>query len=142
MKATTMRRPFWAALMVLLAIAIAAPSFAQVTTATIYGRVQDPSGAVIPGAGIEAVNEATGITKTASTNERGEFAIPYVPVGPYTITIGSDGFSTHEQTGINLTSGQKVDLTFVLELGATTETVSVSAEAPISTPPALNKKST
>ena len=131
MKDTTMRRPVWAALVVLLAIAVAAPSFAQVTTATIYGRVQDPSGAVIPGASVEAVNEATGITKTASTNERGEFAIPYVPVGPYTITIGSDGFSTHEQTGINLTSGQKVDLTFVLELGATTETVSVSAEAPI-----------
>ncbi len=82
MKETMMRRPIWAALVVLLAIAVATPSIAQVTTATIYGRVQDPSGAVIPGAGVEAVNEATGVTKTASTNERGEFAIPYVPVGP------------------------------------------------------------
>ena len=89
------------------------------------------SGAVIPGASIDVVNEATGTTKAATANDLGEFAIPYVPVGRYTITVGSEGFSTHEQTGINLTSGQKVDLTFVLEVGATTETVSVSAEAPL-----------
>ena len=131
MRGITNRGPFWAALLVLTAIALAAPSMAQVTTATIYGRVEDPSGAVIPGASVEVSNEATGVTKNATTNARGEFAIPYVPVGPYTITVGSEGFSTREQTGISLTSGQKVDLTFVLEVGVTTETVSVTAEAPL-----------
>ena len=131
MRGITNRGPFWAALLVLTAIGLAAPSMAQVTTATIYGRVEDPSGAVIPGASVEVSNEATGVTKNATTNARGEFAIPYVPVGPYTITVGSEGFSTREQTGMSLTSGQKVDLTFVLEVGATTETVSVTAEAPL-----------
>ena len=122
------RSIFWVLAVMLL---ITTTGQAQVTTATIYGRVEDPSGAVIPGASVDVVNEATGITKTATTNDRGEFAIPYVPVGPYAITVGSEGFSTYEQTGINLTSGQKVDLTFVLEVGATTETVSVTAEAPL-----------
>jgi len=131
MRDFTNRGPGWAALVVLTAIALAVPSIAQVTTATIYGRVEDPSGAVIPGASVDVINEATGITKAATTNDRGEFAIPYVPVGPYTITVGSEGFSYREQTGINLTSGQTVDLVFVLEVGATTETVSVTAEAPL-----------
>jgi hypothetical protein len=120
----------WTLVLTLL-LAFAVGAEAQVTTATIYGRVEDPSGAVIPGASVDVVNEATGVTKAATTNDRGEFAIPYVPVGPYTITVGSEGFSNHEQTGINLTSGQTVDLVFVLEVGATTETVSVTAEAPL-----------
>ncbi|MDA1236925.1 MAG: TonB-dependent receptor, partial [Acidobacteria bacterium] len=115
----------------LLIVALAAPLFAQVTTATIYGRVEDQSGGVIPGAVIDAINTATGVSKTASSNERGEFAIPYVPVGPYTVTVAADGFNVHEQTGLNLTSGQKVDLTYVLKIGATTERVTVTAEAPL-----------
>ena len=104
---------------------------AQVTTATIYGRVLDPSGAVIPGAGISAVNEATGVAKAAESNDRGEFAVPYIPVGPYTITVESTGFNTHVQSGVNLSSGQKADITFVLEIGATSEMVEVTADAPL-----------
>ena len=116
----------------LFAAALAsAPAAAQVTTATIYGRVLDPSGAVIPGAAISAVNESTGVAKSAESNERGEFAVPYVPVGPYTVTVESTGFNTHVQSGLNLASGQKVDLNFVLEIGATSEMVEVSADAPL-----------
>lgn len=104
---------------------------AQVTTATIYGRVLDPSGAVIPGATARAANEATGLEKTAESNERGEFAVAYIPVGPYTITIEAPGFTTLVQSGVNLSSGQTADLSFVLEIGATTELVEVSADAPL-----------
>ena len=104
---------------------------AQVTTATIYGRVLDPSGAVIPGAAVLAANEATGLEKTAESNERGEFVVSYIPVGPYTITIEAAGFSTRVQSGVNLSSGQTADFSFVLEIGATTEMVEVSADAPL-----------
>ncbi len=114
-----------------LATLLAAPGFAQVTTATIYGRVLDPSGAVIPGAAVSAVNEATGVAKSAESNERGEFTVPYVPVGPYTITVEAGGFNTHVQSGVNLSSGQKADLGFVLEIGATSEMVEVTADAPL-----------
>ena len=110
-------------------LAVSAP--AQVTTATIYGRVLDPSGAVIPGAAVRAANEATGLEKIAESNERGEFVVAYIPVGPYTITIEADGFNTRVQSGVNLSSGQTADLSFVLEIGATTELVEVSADAPL-----------
>jgi len=55
MRDFTNRGPGWAALVVLTAIALAVPSIAQVTTATIYGRVEDPSGAVIPGASVDVI---------------------------------------------------------------------------------------
>lgn len=123
----------WNILIVLLAIGgvLTMSASAQVTTATIYGRVLDPSGAVIPGATARAVNEATGLEKTAESNERGEFAVAYIPVGPYTITIEAPGFTTLVQSGVNLASGQTADLGFVLEIGATTEMVEVSADAPL-----------
>ena len=124
------RGAFALALLALVAL-LAAPAVAQVTTATIYGRVLDPSGAVIPGAAISAVNEATGVAKTAESNERGEFAVPYIPVGPYSITVEAAGFNTHVQSGVNLSSGQKADISFTLEIGATTEMVEVSADAPL-----------
>ena len=105
---------------------------AQVTTATIYGRVEDPSGAVIPGASVDVVNEATGITKTATTNDRRRIRDPVRARGPvrdYRRLRGVQHLRNKPES--NLTSGQKVDLTFVLEVGATTETVSVTAEAPL-----------
>ena len=111
--------------------ALAMPALAQVTTATIYGRVQDPTGAVIPGAEALATNDLTGISKSATSDERGEFTIPFLTVGQYTLRVTSSGFKTHEQSGIGLASGQKADLTFVLEIGVTTETVNVTAEAPL-----------
>ena len=124
-------RSHWAVALCLAALVFHVGLEAQVTTATIYGRVLDPSGAVIPGAGISAVNEATGVAKAAESNDRGEFAVPYVPVGPYTITVEATGFNTHVQSGVNLSSGQKADITFVLEIGATTEMVEVTADAPL-----------
>ena len=129
-KTTHSGSAFVFALMLLTAL-LAPPVMAQVTTATIYGRVLDPSGAVIPGAAISAVNEATGVAKAAESNERGEFAVPYVPVGPYSITVEAAGFNTHAQSGVNLSSGQTADFNFVLEIGATTEMVEVTADAPL-----------
>ena len=50
-------------------------------------------------------------------------AVPEVPVGPYTITAETSGFTLDAQSGIGLASGRKMDLTFVLDLGATTEAI-------------------
>ena len=110
---------------------LATASSAQVTTATIYGRVQDPTGAVIPGAAAVAANDLTGIEKTATSDERGEFTIPFLTVGRYTVRVTSDGFKAYVRSGLDLASGQKADLTFVLEIGVTSETVNVTAEAPL-----------
>ncbi|MDE0110312.1 MAG: TonB-dependent receptor [Bryobacterales bacterium] len=111
--------------------ALAATAIGQVTTATIYGRVQDSTGAVIPGAEAIATNNLTGIAKSATSDARGEFTIPFLTVGGYTVRVMSEGFKAFEQTGLDLASGQKADLTFVLEIGVTTETINVTAEAPL-----------
>ncbi len=122
-------RRLW--ILVLFTLGLATASFAQVTTATIYGRVQDPTGAVIPGAEAVAVNDLTGIAKTATSDARGEFTLAFLTVGQYTLRLTSSGFKAYEQSGLALASGQKADLTFVLEIGVTTETVNVTAEAPL-----------
>ena len=129
MRNTMPRGALFAAFCALTAVALAAPSFAQVTTATLYGRVQDPTGAVIPGAQVTLVNADTGFTKEAVSNERGEVTISFVTVGSYTALVSSDGFKSYEQTGMQLSSGQKVDVTFTLELGSTAEPVTISLAA-------------
>ena len=63
MRDTILRGLLRAAFSTLTAVALVAPSFAQVTTATLYGRVQDPSGALIPGARVTLINNNTGFTK-------------------------------------------------------------------------------
>lgn len=115
----------------ILALSMAFLCQGQVTTATAFGKVLDPAGAVIPSATATATNEQTSVSKTATTNERGEFTIPFLPPGTYTITIQSKGFRTYKQTGVELATGQQADLSFVLDLGMTTETVTVSSAGPL-----------
>ncbi len=104
---------------------------AQVTTATIYGIVLEPTGAAVPNATVTAIQEQTSLTKTATTNVRGEFSMSFLPVGSYTIKVEANGFKTYTETGLALSAGQKVNLTYQLELGTTTETVTVTTEAPL-----------
>ena len=104
---------------------------AQVTTATAYGRVVDPSGAVVPGASVSAQNEGTGAEYSTTTSAGGEFTIAFLPAGTYTLAITADGFKTYLETGLTLASGQRHNRNYGLELGATAETVTVTSEAPL-----------
>ena len=61
----------------------AAPSVAQVTTATLYGLVRDPSGSMLPGATVTITQGETGSVRTVTTNESGEFVVSALPVGTY-----------------------------------------------------------
>ncbi|MBM3804485.1 MAG: TonB-dependent receptor [Acidimicrobiia bacterium] len=105
--------------------------YSQVTTATIYGRVLDPSGAIVLGASVTATNESTSVGQSGVTNDRGEVTITFLPVGTYTISIQVAGFKAYKETGLELEAGQKVDRTFNLVLGEATETVTVTSEAPL-----------
>ena len=104
---------------------------AQVTTATVYGRVIDPSGAVIPGASVAASNEGTGAEYSTVTSAGGEFTIAFLPAGTYTLAITADGFKSYLETSLTLASGQRHNRDYGLELGATAETVTVTSEAPL-----------
>jgi len=119
---------------VFLCALLAAPSasvYAQRTTATIYGVVQDPTGAVVPQAQVAATNELTGYRQSARSDERGEFTLSFLPVGRYELRVEASGFKTFLQRGITLEAGQQIRYVAALELGAPTESVTVTAEAPL-----------
>lgn len=110
---------------------LAATVHAQRTTATIYGTVEDPSGAVVPRAKVLLTNEETGYRHSAETDARGEFTVSFLPVGRYQIRVEAAGFKTFVQSGVTLEAGQQFRYVARLELGAPTESVTVVAEAPL-----------
>src|SRR5688500_4445226 len=103
----------------------------QVTTATLYGVVQDSSGGILPGVSVVVTHQGTTLTRDTISDGRGEFALPALPPGPYTIRIELSGFRTYEHKGLSLSAGQTVRQTFALEVGALAETVTVAESAPL-----------
>src|SRR5688572_18248325 len=104
---------------------------AQVLEATLYGVVQDTSGAILPGVTVTVTHQGTTFTRDTVSDARGEFALPALPPGAYTIRIELSGFRTYENKGLSLSAGQTVRQTFALEVGALAETVTVAENAPL-----------
>jgi hypothetical protein len=102
---------------------------AQVTTATVSGLVTDTTAAVLPGATVTLTNDDTAGTTTGVTNERGEFTLPFVPVGRYTLTVALSGFTDYAQRDLALSAAQSVRLTVALSVSGQTETVTVAGGA-------------
>jgi len=103
---------------------------AQSDRATITGTVKDSAGAVLPGATVTVTNRDTGVVFTTPTNGDGVYSIPNLPVGSYTLEIQHGGFKTFTQTGILPLASQEVRADVTMTVGATNETVTVSAGAP------------
>ena len=110
----------------------AAPSLqAQITTATLYGTVTDPSGAALAGAQVTATNTGTNLLRTAQANDVGEYRIEFLPVGSYAIEVSGRGFKKFVQRGIVLEIGQSARVDATLQVGSVNEEVSVTAAAPL-----------
>ncbi len=106
------------------------PAFAQGTVGAISGTVADPTGAVVPGATVTLVNEATGVTREVSTNEAGQFVFDRVRPGVYKLRITMSGFRTHEVPALEVSVGKVSALGEVkLEVGRPEEVVTVEAGA-------------
>ena len=122
-----------AALAVLaLVVASSTVAFAQGgATATIAGTVADSSGAVVPGADIEAKNVATGTVFTAVSGPDGGFVIPAVPSGTYSVTVTLMGFKKAVLNGVEAQVARTAIVKATLELGALEETVTVTSAAEI-----------
>src|SRR5215470_2983520 len=101
----------------LLAAVLLPATLSLAQTSTISGTVYDPSAAVIGGADVTAVNEATGVEFKQVTNEVGLYSFPSIGVGTYTITVEIPGFKTAKRTGITLNTGTPSVQNFNLELG-------------------------
>lgn len=104
---------------------------AQTITGTITGTVTDPTGAIVPNVKVTATNVATNVTITATTNESGIYNILFLPVGEYRVTTEAAGFkvSSFGPFGLEVNQTARVDLQ--LQVGQTTETVEVTAAAPV-----------
>jgi hypothetical protein len=116
---------------ILTGFVFAAGLLAQQTTATFYAVLTDSTGGSVPDATATLTHEGTGLTFTRTTSATGEAVFDFLRVGTYQLRIEAKGFKRVESKGIELTAAQNVRQTFVLELGATTETVNVESSAPL-----------
>jgi len=113
----------------ILIISLALLSFAQSERGTITGTVQDSSGAVIQSARINITNSATNVALEASTNQNGEFTVPSLQPGTYTIRVEKSGFRPTELKGLTVDAATTVRADVKLEVGASTQVVEVQASA-------------
>jgi hypothetical protein len=106
------------------------PGFAQKITGDIEGSVTDSSGAVVPNVTITAQSLGTGLTRTAVTNNSGNFRFTEFAVGSYRVSATAPGFKTIVRT-IEVVTGGVAHSDFVLQVGQRTETIEVEASAPL-----------
>lgn len=97
--------------------------------ARLTGTVTDSSGAVLSEVAITATQTRQNITATTKTNTEGRFQFPRLAIGPYEIKAEFAGFKTSNQSGIELTTNADSLLNIIMQVGALTESVSVSAQA-------------
>jgi hypothetical protein len=91
----------------------------------------DPQSAVLPGVTVTLRNDLTNAELTTTTNERGAYVLPFVAIGPYTLTAELSGFSTAKQTQIEVRVGDRLRIDLRLQVGGLTEELTVSAGAPL-----------
>src|SRR5437879_2999977 len=96
---------------------------AQVTTGTISGVVQDPSGAAIPGVAVTVRNVETGTVRTLTTDAGGRYTAPDLTVGGYEVTAQISGFQTEVRGGITLTVGRQEVVNLGLKVGQISDKV-------------------
>jgi hypothetical protein len=102
---------------------------AQVTSGSIFGSVQDPSGAVIPGATVTATATSIGITRKTTSSGNGTFSLPNLPAASYDLTVEAAGFQTSTKTGVILSSADSLNAgVFKLTIGAAATSVTVEAD--------------
>src|SRR5215831_3877217 len=97
-----MRRGIATLIGLALGIVLSLPVIAQVTTADIVGRVSDTSGAVLPGATVTVENIDTRATRSAVSNESGDYVFNLLPIGRYSVRIELRGFKTFTVSGMTL----------------------------------------
>ncbi|HLJ49287.1 MAG TPA: carboxypeptidase regulatory-like domain-containing protein [Bryobacteraceae bacterium] len=108
---------------------LASPLFAQDATGRIVGFVTDPSGSVVPKAKVVATNVETGVNNETTTGDDGGFQIPLLPIGMYRISVEAPGFRKVVTEAQKLEINQSLRVDAKLDVGATTETVQVEANA-------------
>jgi len=118
-------------LLLLVSLLGVAVSFAQVDAGAILGTVRDTSNAVVPGVKVTLTNEDTAVVQATTSSSTGEYIFAPVKIGTYSIFAEFHGFQRVDHPHVTVNVQQRVVVDFVLTPGEMTQTVSVSAEAPL-----------
>src|SRR5690606_20373941 len=110
------------ALICLTAVNVA-PLAAQDARGTVLGRVSDESGSVVPGAEVRITNENTGVAAAAKANESGNFVLPYLIPGTYSLSVEMTGFKKWIRPGIQVRINDTVEVNVDLTVGSVTESI-------------------
>lgn len=110
---------------------VSTPLLAQVSSGKIVGAVEDTTGAVIPNSEIQIKQDSTGEIRSTRTNSSGEFNVPFLQPGGYSLTASAGGFKSKTLSGITLQVDQTVNLRITLEIGSSSETIEVTGAAPL-----------
>jgi len=115
----------------ILAVACAAIGFGQEFRATLNGDVTDPQGAMIPAVKITATHKETGARFETVSGAGGQYTLPFLTPGLYSLTAESDGFKRYVQDNVQISTNQRVTVNIKMEVGAMVESVTVNADAPM-----------
>ena len=107
------------------------PVLGQVDQGSLVGRVTDQSGAIVSGAKVRATDTRTNVVTETTTNESGYYEFPLLPVGKYVVGVEKDGFRRAASEEIELHAGTQPKIDMALQLGAVSDSITVSAVAPI-----------
>jgi hypothetical protein len=119
----------FASLAIGLAIILSAQFVWCSAMGSISGVVRDPSGDVIPGAKVVALDAATGIKRAITTNGQGFYSFEALPLGTYNVTVSKSGFKQYQQTGLVLNVNSALAVNVRMQVGAVTQKVDISSTA-------------
>ncbi len=121
----------WRFLVVALgALLLPCLNWAQVTTVDVVGTVTDTTGAIVPNAKVTLTNLDTKQTRNTNSSGSGDYAVTLLPPGRYKIQISASGFKNFEVSSISLLAGDRVRVNGSMQVGTTSETVTVEGTAP------------
>ncbi|MDX2151350.1 MAG: TonB-dependent receptor [Bryobacteraceae bacterium] len=115
--------------MVLLLACLAGAVFGQEFRATLSGKVLDGSGGAVPNAQVQAKLAGMSEVATATTDTQGNYTIPFLRPGVYTVTVTAPGFKQYNRENLTLEVGRIVGINIALEVGQVTESINVTAES-------------
>jgi hypothetical protein len=120
---------FFGVILILACLACASRTLAQTELAGVYGRVTDPSGAVIVDAEVEIKNVETNVSVSVKTNQDGLYTVPSLHPGHYLINVRKAGFKSVTVTELTLNVQDNVVRNFALQVGSIAETVTITADS-------------
>ena len=110
---------------------LAWPAAAQEQSGSIIGVVKDASGAVLPGATVEARSPSSIGVRSTVSDDQGHYRFPTLPPGAYEVSASLQGFVTAKAADVKVTLGQQLNVELTLKIASVSESVTVTAESPI-----------